>query len=325
TEISQTHGVNLLDLFPNFLSGVFGGSCHARWLKLGLAMCPYEGHLELQLMDRRRSLRNKVAVEGANDIDRFQLTDLRKRLLRKEAVEGVNGSRYIHPRKFRDKNVQFFNRSSLLLLAQVRDWLSVEEKAIFMGTAIGHLLSVPDDSKFSSTIVHFLLSREIHVDGKPDEMHFKVGGKVLHFGKRELALITGLSFKKSENAFASPSNPSSLMKTHFPNQRRVSALKVKALLIRKKSTCPSLDRVKLALLLVVHNFLMSRQDRDTIEIGHWHLVDDLEEFNKYPWGEVTFDRITKFRLPLLYQAIKENSGAGGEPSYTVAGLAHALL
>lgn len=47
-------------------------------------------------------------------------------------------------------------------------------------------------------------------------------------------------------------------------------------------------------------------------------------FNKYPWGEVTFGRITKFRSLLLYQPNKENSGAGGETKYKVARIAHAL-
>ncbi|KAI3844788.1 hypothetical protein MKX03_003432, partial [Papaver bracteatum] len=253
-------------------------------------------------MNRRKSLRRKVAVEGANDIDR-----------------------YIHPPKFRDRSATVINHSSLLLLAEVQNLLSVDEQDVFKGTAIGHLLSVPDDSKFSGTIVHFLLSREIQLDDKPDEMHFKVGGKVLHFGKREFALVTGLSFKKSGNGFISSLNPSSLMRKHFPNQDRVSGSEVKALLSRNNSACPSLDRVKLALLLVVHNFLMSRQYKQAINIGYWHLVDDLEEFNKYPWGEVTFARIKKFRLPLIYQANKENSGAGGEPSYTVVGIAHALV
>ncbi|KAI3914665.1 hypothetical protein MKX01_008024 [Papaver californicum] len=163
------------------------------------------------------------------------------------------------------------------------------------------------------------------MDDKPDEMHFKVGGKILHFGKREFALITGLSFKKPEKTFVSPANPPSLMRTHFPNHNSVSASKVKALLSKKNSNCPSLDRVKLALLLVVHNFLMSRQDRDPISIRYWHLVDDLEEFNKYPWGEVTFDRITKFRSRLLYQANKKGNCAARKPCYQVVGIAHALL
>ncbi|KAI3969305.1 hypothetical protein MKX01_007345 [Papaver californicum] len=253
---------------------------------------------------------------------------LRKKIPKKDAVEGVNDSidsGYIHPPKIRDKHVHITNYSSLLLLAKVRNWLSVDEQAIFKGTAIGHLLSVPADSVFSGTVVHFLLAREIHVDDKPDEMHFMVGEKVLHFGKREFALITGLSFKKSEKAFISPANPSSLLRTHFPNQNRVSGSEVKSLLSKKNSTCPFLDRVKLALLLVVHNFLMGRPVRDTINIRYWHLVDNLEEFNKYPWGEVTFGRITEFRSPLLYRTNKENSGAGGKPKYTVAGIAQALL
>ncbi|KAI3883693.1 hypothetical protein MKW92_038819 [Papaver armeniacum] len=246
--------------------------------------------------------------------------DPRKRLLKRAATEVVN-DRFIIPQKYRDKMMNVTTYSSLLLLAEVRGWLSVNEQAIFKGTAIGHLLSVPEDSKFSGTILHFLLSREIHVDDKPDEMHFKVGGKILHFGKREFALITGLSFKKPQKAFVSPADPSSLMRTYFPNQDRIIGSKVKALLSKKNSTLPSLDRVKLALLLVVHRFLMGRQDSDIINIVFWHLVDDLEEFNKYPWGEVTFDRaIAKLKSPLLYQANKKNSDAGGDPTYKVFGL-----
>ncbi|XP_026428075.1 uncharacterized protein LOC113323945 [Papaver somniferum] len=250
----------------------------------------------------------------------------RKRLPKEEAVKTFNDSidGYIHPPKFRDGNVKITIYSSLLQLAEVRDWLSVDQQAIFKGTAIGHLLSVPAESKYSGTILHFLLSREIHVDDKPDEMHFKVGGKILHFGKREFALVTGLSFKKPEKDFVPPPKSSSLMWTHFPNQYRVTGLEVKALLFKKNSTCPSLDRVKLALLLVVHRFLMGCPDRDAINISYWHLVDDLEEFNKYPWGEATFGRLTKFRSPLLYQANKENSGVGGETKYKVVGIAHAL-
>ncbi|XP_026412868.1 uncharacterized protein LOC113308622 isoform X2 [Papaver somniferum] len=256
-------------------------------------------------MDRRKSRPEKVTVES-----------------------GGNGIyRYIHPPEFRNKHVQLNNYSSLLLLAEIRKWLSVDEKAIFKGTAIGHLLSVPEDSKFSGTIVHFLLSREIDMDDKPDEMHFKVGGKLLHFGKREFALITGLSFKKPKKAFVYSTDPSSLMRTHFPNQNHVSASKVKALLFKKNSTCPSLDRVKFALLLVVHNFLMSCQDADPIKNDYWYVVDNLEEFNKYPWGEVTFDRIKKWRLRtrLHYHANKEISGAGRKPAYKVVGIPHALM
>ncbi|KAI3894787.1 hypothetical protein MKX03_023582, partial [Papaver bracteatum] len=244
-------------------------------------------------------------------------------------VESAN-DRYIFPQKYRDKMGHVGTYSSLQLLAEVRGWLSINEQAIFKGTAIGHLLSVPADSKFSGTILHFLLSRQIHMNDKPDEMRFKVGGKVLHFGKREFALTTGLSFRKSEKAFVSPKNPPSLMRTYFPNPdcmkaSKVNASKVKALLSDKNSTRSSLDRVKLALLLCVHHFLMGRADKDSINISYWHLVDDLDEFNKYPWGEGTFDRLIKCTSTLLSQANEENNDARRKPYYRVFGIAQALV
>ncbi|KAI3844780.1 hypothetical protein MKX03_003424 [Papaver bracteatum] len=91
---------------------------------------------------------------------------------------------------------------------------------------------------------------------------------------------------------------------------------------------PQKYRDKMANVTTYSSLLLLAEVRGWLSVNEQAIfkVDDLEEFNKYPWEEVTFDRaIAKLKSPLLYQANKKNSDAGGEPTYKVLGLAHALV
>ncbi|KAI3904152.1 hypothetical protein MKW98_021738, partial [Papaver atlanticum] len=64
--------------------------------------------------------------------------------------------------------------------------------------------------------------------------------------------------------------------------------------------CPVEDRVKVALLYVVNMFLLGTQYIHGIADDLWHLVENLSEFNNYPWGE----RVYKATLFQSDSAIK---------------------
>ncbi|KAI3863701.1 hypothetical protein MKW98_031293, partial [Papaver atlanticum] len=66
------------------------------------------------------------------------------------------------------------------------------------------------------------------------------------------------------------------------------------------------DRVKVALLYVVNMFLLGTQDIHGIVDDLWHLVDNLSEFNNYPWGE----RVYKATLFQSDSAIKSQMKKG---------------
>ena len=48
--------------------------------------------------------------------------------------------------------------------------------------------------------------------------------------------------------------------------------------------------VKLALLYFVEHFLLGKEWNNLIDLQWVQLVDNLEEFNKYPWGKICYER-----------------------------------
>jgi hypothetical protein len=53
-------------------------------------------------------------------------------------------------------------------------------------------------------------------------------------------------------------------------------------------TVPDEDVVKLALYFVLERFLMGREKRRIINLEWLDIVDDLDQFNAYPWGSVVY-------------------------------------
>jgi hypothetical protein len=53
-------------------------------------------------------------------------------------------------------------------------------------------------------------------------------------------------------------------------------------------TVPDEDVVKLALYFVLERFFMGREKRRIINLGWLDMVDDLDQFNAYPWGDVVY-------------------------------------
>ncbi|KAI3858796.1 hypothetical protein MKX03_023439 [Papaver bracteatum] len=79
---------------------------------------------------------------------------------------------------------------------------------------------------WSSALFHFILASQISTGdegdkGNREEMRIMVCGKELSFGKKEFALISGLSFKKSDHKFSLPATKPCLKMKHFPNEKKL--------------------------------------------------------------------------------------------------------
>ncbi|KAI3852236.1 hypothetical protein MKW92_014607 [Papaver armeniacum] len=68
---------------------------------------------------------------------------------------------------------------------------------------------------------------------------------------------------------------------------RKKSTKVEA---RKRGKVNVDDRVKVALLYVVHRFIYGHQDITGVEETTWGLVEDFDEFNNYHWGDVAYNQ-----------------------------------
>ncbi|RZC49535.1 hypothetical protein C5167_017974 [Papaver somniferum] len=92
---------------------------------------------------------------------------------------------------------------------------------------------------WSSALFHFLLASQISTGdegdkGNREEMRVMVCGKELSFGKKEFALISGLSFRKSDHNFSRPATKPCLKMKHFPDEvKPVTGKRLKLLLFGK--------------------------------------------------------------------------------------------
>lgn len=58
-------------------------------------------------------------------------------------------------------------------------------------------------------------------------------------------------------------------------------------------------------------------------VNYMHMVDDIEKFNRYPWGRVAFDFLEKL-MYILADNIKGQIGKTPRPSTDVCGFSIAL-
>lgn len=145
---------------------------------------------------------------------------------------------FVHPARYRAYTCKVTTYSSPKVLKWVRNLLSPAEQEKFMSTTIGPLLHLPMQT-WSSALFHFLLASQISTGdegdkGNREEMRVMVCGKELSFGKKEFALISGLSFRKSDHNFSRPATKPCLKMKHFPDEGKpVTGKRLKLLLFGK--------------------------------------------------------------------------------------------
>ncbi|KAI3860957.1 hypothetical protein MKW92_044177 [Papaver armeniacum] len=174
-----------------------------------------------------------------------------------------------------------------------------------MSTAIGPLLHLPMQT-WSAALFNFLLASQISMDdegdkGNREEMRVMVCGKELSFGKKEFALISGLSFMKSNHNFSRPSTKSRLKMKHFPdegNQRRTK--KNRGNLAKRR-----------------------RRKKNRVNVTNQATLILNVKLSKSHFGIKT-RTIVKSNSALAYQ-IKADKPVGSEVTYKCQGMAHVLV
>ncbi|RZC73001.1 hypothetical protein C5167_048482 [Papaver somniferum] len=227
---------------------------------------------------------------------------------------------FVHPARYRAYTCKVKTYSSLKVLKWVRNLLSPSEQEKFMSNTIGPLLHLPMQT-WSGALFHSLLASQISTGdegdkGNREEMRVMVCGKELSFGKKEFALISGLSFRKSDHNFSRPATKPCLKMKHFPDEGKP---------VTGKIPLESDDKVKFSLLYVVHRYVLGKGDDKVVEHDHWYLVDNLVDFNSYLWAEIAFSRTIDNSNSALDYQINANKPVGSEVTYKSQGMAHVLV
>lgn len=152
-------------------------------------------------------------------------------------------------------------------------------------------------------LVHVMLQRQIPGCGeRGDEIWFHARNMDVKFGREEFCLITGMRFGADEEV-------KHLVNTPFRNRIHNMLPEVKSKLRAqhlwrilnsdKFDKMRDDDAIRVALLYLVVRVFAGRQNEQVIPEDYLHLIEDLDTWNKYPWGS----HFWKLTWPVLYDAL----------------------
>ncbi|KAL3633390.1 hypothetical protein CASFOL_022917 [Castilleja foliolosa] len=221
-------------------------------------------------------------------------------------------------------------RSSLLLdvkrglIEQI--WTTLEVKMLdrFRASCFGAYLHYPKN-QVPSAVMHLMISQQVIKEGaEEDELWFLVGDKFVRLSKYEYALVTGLRFGPTNfdpNADCECSEEGVFRKFVDPENKygKKGAPYTDFMKLFKKTPralrrSPE-DLLKIAKVLFVHGYFYAIDTRTNIAKWLWVLVEDENEWEKFPWGAYSF-QIFIMRMKNL---------KAGERSYHFYGFSHAFL
>ncbi|KAI3957598.1 hypothetical protein MKW92_027762 [Papaver armeniacum] len=134
-----------------------------------------------------------------------------------------------------------------------------------------------------------------------DAMSFIIGSQEICFGEREFAMMSGLMFQRTDEIVQNSKEEIRLMKVYFPSQKCVI---LEDLIGKFHELKNSEDKLKLGLVAIVENAITGHDTRRNVDKGHFLLVDNLWEFDRYPWRKlfykVTRDSLIRAKGKLAY-------------------------
>ncbi|VFQ70738.1 unnamed protein product, partial [Cuscuta campestris] len=128
----------------------------------------------------------------------------------------------------------------------------------------------------------------INKSGEVDRLNFHIGDRIVEFKKTDFALITGLRFgRESRFEDSDLAKANDISTRYFNGKMSVSRIEVENVFkgIANRRDKEQSDAVKLALLNIIVNHVVGNQGLTKIPALYMHLVDDLDRFNKFQWGE----------------------------------------
>ncbi|KAF6158010.1 hypothetical protein GIB67_008139 [Kingdonia uniflora] len=167
-----------------------------------------------------------------------------------------------------------------------------EEKGILFATCFVPLLLI-DPIATMSTLVVEIFNRHL------DDIKFQFGETIIQMKPIHVCLILGLrvSLIANEFLFVDPEHMKNLRMRQFLKKKNTYGLKeIVDALKRAKLERHQEDVLRLNLLKIILSFLLPNKRRN-VEVRYVDLVDDLDQFNKFPWGEQVYNflrQIVKF-------------------------------
>ncbi|PWA42726.1 phospholipase-like protein [Artemisia annua] len=193
-------------------------------------------------------------------------------------------------------------RSKLKYFSLIREKLNENRRILFRATCFGPRLDLLFFD-LETHILDYILQKQGYVDDAHCDMPliYHVDGRSLHFGRHEFHLITGFRFDlvgvlEDEELFGKLSDE---------------------------------DAVRVCLLLVLEVIFMGRLLTEQVDDKLLRLVDDLQAWNSFPWGEHIWRQLYNHLLNVVsrhrFQHLKGlEASSKFVPTYTLSGFVWAF-
>ncbi|KAJ9543125.1 hypothetical protein OSB04_022832 [Centaurea solstitialis] len=159
--------------------------------------------------------------------------------------------------------------------------------ALFRDTCFGPWLDIRSTDG-DPMLIHLILQTQFFPEGSlADDMWFRIGGHELRLGPEEFCLITGFRFGPmdacSQEISGNPFRDRVFPK--IPARRHVRGFDLRSVFNSKKfDRIPDLDAVRICLLLLLEVGFSGHQLPEVVSDFLLRLVEDLDAWNRYPWG-----------------------------------------
>ena len=181
-------------------------------------------------------------------------------------------------------------RSKLNYLSLIREKLNEKRRILFRTSCFGRWL---DLSFFDHEphMLDYIFQKQCYVDDAHYDMPliYNVDGRKLHFGRPEFCLITGFRFGKWVSSHDFSKGDIKFKMRVFPKKMgiKLSNLDLLGLVEDEEQFCKLSDEdaVRVCLLLSLGVIFMGRLLADEVDDKLLRLVEDLEAWNSFPWGE----------------------------------------
>lgn len=141
-------------------------------------------------------------------------------------------------------------------------------------------------------LLYHMLCSKLQQPARDDTiLRFQFQSYYVNFGPADFATMCSLMFGRSSRL---PTR-SNFHRIIFNDKRDVIFEDIKKAFVREcKASAGESERcLKLTLLYIVYGMLILEDPSKSIDPGYFHLIDDLDRFNSFPWGSVAYDFLVK--------------------------------
>ncbi|CAH9134733.1 unnamed protein product [Cuscuta epithymum] len=176
------------------------------------------------------------------------------------------------------------------VVERIKKQLKDDELIEFRRTIFGWVLDVEDMRTISGQLhLGFLCNyvKKVNDIKEVNAINFHIQNSMISFTKKDLCMVLGLKFGGEKPAI-DENFRGELWRKYFGNTTWVKRSDCQNALLNYNTDDPGVEKndgVKLALLHVLSNGLFGNQVARALPALYVNLVDNLEQFNEYPWGD----------------------------------------